>query len=137
MATKKETTKKKTTKKKEKEITYIYGIYLSDKLAYVGSTGDIEERAKNHKSKLEKIKHGNKTLTKLYAEDNNIEIKPIYIMNTDNSLARMMLEMCTISYLQPPANKCTYQVKSVRLNFAKVKSDLAKKIIDILLEYYN
>lgn len=138
MATKKTTTtKKKTTTKKEKEITYIYGIYLSDKLAYVGSTEDIETRTKTHLTKLEKLKHGNKTLSKLYALDNNIEIKPIYIMNTDNSLARMMLEMCTICYLQPPSNRCVYQVGMSRLVFSKVKPDLAKEIIDILLKYYN
>lgn len=138
MATKKATTKK-TTKKvvKKEEITYIYGIYLSGKLAYVGSTEDIETRTKTHLTNLAKLKHSNKTLSKLYAKDNNVEIKPIYIMNTDNSLARMMLEMCTICYLQPPANRCVYQVGFSRLVFAKIKPDLAKKIIDLLLDYYN
>ena len=134
MATKKTTTKKTTTKK---EITYIYGIYLSDKLAYVGSTENIETRTKTHLANLAKSKHSNKTLSKMYALDNNIEIKPIYTMNTDNSLAKMMLEMCTICYLQPPANRCVYQVGFSRLVFAKVKPDLAKKIIDLLLDYYN
>ena len=99
----KNTTSKKTTRKSKKvdEKSYIYGIYLSDKLVYIGSTINFEQRKQQHLLKLQQNKHTNKTLTKLFLEDNNIEIKILHTIPVDNSLLRMMAEMCSISYYEP------------------------------------
>lgn len=132
-------TKRKVVKKKK---VYIYGIYLSnetssEKLAYIGSTFDIDERTKSHVTKLQTKKHSNKTLSKLYHDGDIIDVRVLYEVNTDNTLIKMIMEMCAISYLNPPCNKCVYQVGMSRLVFSKAPSDLAQKLLDCILEYYT
>ena len=133
--------KRKSPAKKKVKITQndvVYGLYIDDKLQYVGSSSNFENRKKSHIESLQKNKHSNKSLTKAYKESKNkkIEFKILLEMPESNSLIKFFSEMLFISYVGT-INRCVIQVRSVRLQLAKCNPILAKKLLECIFEFYG
>lgn len=115
--------------------TYIYGIFtIDDKCLYIGSTDDYKQRFSEHKSKLMKNKHSNKTLQKNVNSIgvDNITFKVVKEINNKNTLLRYFMEMLSISYWNPTSNKCVIQQGMGRIILQKCDKDVAEKLLKVI-----
>ena len=114
----------------------IYGIFNknTDVCIYVGSSErDVEIRAKEHLTALKsKAGHSNRTLQKEFDKDNNVEVRLISSLDTNNSLLRSFYEMLYISAMKPKCNKCVLQNGNNRIVMSRCDSDVADKLIEYM-----
>lgn len=139
---KKSTTgKKKSTasKKTKKDKSWIYGIYIDDELQYIGSSENIENRWVRHKEDLLKGKHSNKTLTKVWndSKQKKLEFKILVEIPVINSLVKFFTEMLMISYFDTKCSRAVIQVRSVRLCLAKCDKELARRLLEVIFDFYK
>lgn len=69
-----------------KATTGVYGIYLDDKLIYVGWSQDIQKRYSNHAANLKQGKHKNKHLQAIYDTSEELTMKAIRYCSANEAI---------------------------------------------------
>lgn len=112
-------------------MTYIYGIFVSGECYYIGQTGNIERRFKEHTKAIENDTHSVKAFNKVNI--NEVEMRVIVELNCDNSLLVCMVEGLFNS-IYKPKNKIVWRSGKNTVTYSRVEKDIAKKLLVELIK---
>ena len=119
---------------------YVYSIRAlgTEEILYVGSTHDIEQRKKQHLNALDKGRHENKTLQKLYDSVGGVVYVKCELAYDDTEIPLRIMEFFYTSMLRPRANR-TFNMSNGKKwdNMRLCDSKLAKRIMDVIRSSYS
>lgn len=118
----------------------VYGIYHGDTLLYIGSSGDLDRRFKQHIRQLKQGKHRNKTLQK-HVNENEINVDELIFKlihkTLDSSKSRLYIaEVVAILLYKPKCNRAVLQASGASgrafLSFSKPEVEFDEGILKYL-----
>lgn len=115
--------------RKEKAMIYIYGIFIREECYYIGQTNNVDRRFSQHREAIIKKEHSVKALNKFDIDD--IEMRVIAEINTDNSLIIMLTEALYNS-IYKPKNGIVWQSGRNTVRFKRIDVELAERLLDVL-----
>lgn len=124
--------------RQKKEIKHgVYGIYLKDgRLAYIGSSNNINRRWNEHKSRLLKGTHSNKSLQTYFINNDltvdDLEFKILHETKTDDKLILFFTEMLHIDLYEPLFNKMYIRIGRANVSFPKLQQKINPEIFNYL-----
>lgn len=112
----------------------IYGIFVSGVCYYIGQTGNIERRLREHRKAIENGTHSVKALNALNKVDiEQIEMRAIAELSCDSSLLVCMVEGLYNS-LYKPKNRIAWRSGGCTVTYSRVEKDVAVRLLDEMIE---
>ena len=107
-------------------MTYIYGIFVSGDCYYIGQTGNIERRFREHRKAIENGTHSVKALNNTII--NEVKMRAIAVVNCDNSLLVCMVEGLYNS-IYKPKNKIVWRSGRNTVTYSRVEKDVSRRLL--------
>lgn len=123
-------------------MVHIYGIFddHDDSCIYIGVTcrDPVSKRWMEHANDLERERHCNKTLQRIYNEIRKsgceVRYELLSSIDTDNTLLKFFYEGLYVSLYRPKANKVVIDQGKNRVVLQRCEPDIAEKIIECIQE---
>ena len=118
-------------------MSYVYAIVdkTINKVIYVGSTKrNIKTRFKEHIRDIKNNKHNIKKLNTYKDNTEDLEVRELICLNTDNSLILSFTEQLFNS-IYKPFNKCVIKGAYGTVTLARCDMKLANKLIETIRMY--